>query len=384
MITTHLGGGGAERHLVRIANVLARSFQLRIAVLRSGGSYREFLTTDIPVDTIGAKWSQRSTLLSSQLSIGKLARLIDNHKIDCCVSFLEPASYATGKAIARSGRQPAHLVSIQNNLSHALTSYQRGARRFFLSGIREAIRGADGIIAISQGVGSGVAAEIPDCANKVRVIHNAATDRKQPIGRGAIVAADRGRFKAPRKLVVACGRLTEQKGYGDLLAAVALAKQHVDLGLWILGEGPLRTVLQEQVIELGLSDRVIFQGFVPDPRVYFAAADAFVLSSWWEGFGNVIVEAMSVALPVIVTDCPYGPGEIVTTNETGVVVPPRDPQRLAEAIITLLNDDSLRNTLGNAGQGRAMDFSADDIGAQYQQLITATISNEPAKARSLP
>ncbi len=375
LITTHLGGGGAERHLVRIANVLAHSFDLRIAVLRGGGSYLQFLTTDIPVDTIGAKWSQRSTLLSSQFSIGKLARLIDNHKIDCCVSFLEPASYAAGKAIARSDRKPAHLVSIQNNLSHALATYQRGTRRFFLSGICDAIQQADGIVAISHGVGSGVAAAIPNCANRIRVIYNAAMDRAESTCEMEIVAADRGRFAAPRKLLVACGRLTEQKGYGDLLAAVALAKQHVDLGLWILGEGPLRSALEQQVIELGLSDRVLFQGFVPDPRVYFAAADAFALSSWWEGFGNVIVEAMSVALPVIVTDCPYGPGEIVTTNETGMVVPPRDPRRLAEAIITLLSNDSLRNKLGKAGRERAHDFSADDIAEQYRQLIMATISN---------
>lgn len=360
---------------MRIANVLANSFQLRIAVLRGGGSYRQFLAANIPVDTIGANWSQRSTLLSSQLGISKLARLIDNHKIDCCLSFLEPASYATGKALAKSRRQPAHLVSIQNNLSHALATYQHGIRRFFLPGIREAIQQADGIVAISHGVGSGVAAEIPECTNKIRVIYNAAMDGKKPVGAGAIVAVDRGRFAAPRKLLVACGRLTEQKGYGDLLAAVALAKRHVDLGLWILGEGPLRDVLQEQVIELGLRDRVLFQGFVPDPRVYFASADAFVLSSWWEGFGNVIVEAMSVALPVIVTDCPYGPGEIVTSNQTGVVVPPRDPQRLAEAIITLLSDDNLRATLGEAGQRRAMDFSAEDIAEEYRQLITATISN---------
>lgn len=373
LITTHLGGGGAERHLVRIANVLANSFQLRIAVLRGGGSYRQFLAAEIPVDTIGSQWSQFSTLLSSQFSIGKLARLIDNHKIDCCVSFLEPASYAVGKAIAKCPRKPTHLVSIQNNLSHALAAYQHGMRRFFLSGIREAMQQADGIVAISHGVGNGVAVELPECANEVRVIYNAAMDRSDSAAKMEIMTVDRGRCAAPRKLLIACGRLTEQKGYIDLLAAVALAKQHVDLGLWILGEGPLRNVLQEKVIELGLSDRVQFLGFVPDPRVYFAAADAFVLSSWWEGFGNVIVEAMSVSTPVIVTDCEYGPGEIVDHGRSGLVVPVRRPDKLADAIVQILKDDKLRETLGCAGRLRANDFDSVRIASQYQALIDSLV-----------
>jgi glycosyltransferase involved in cell wall biosynthesis len=95
------------------------------------------------------------------------------------------------------------------------------------------------------------------------------------------------------------------------------------------------------------------------------AADVFVLSSLWEGFANVIVEAMSMGTAVIAADCPYGPNEIITHEKNGLLVPPRDAQRLSEAMIRLGNDETFRSAIASAGRERSGDFSARQLAAQY-------------------
>ena len=139
------------------------------------------------------------------------------------------------------------------------------------------------------------------------------------------------------------------------------------LELHILGDGELRESLARLAGELGIADRVTFLGFQRDPFRHMRKADIFVLSSLWEGFGNVLVEAMAMGAPVVSTDCPHGPGEIIKDGETGLLVPPGDDQPLAAALQRLIDDPMLRAKLGDAGQIRAQDFSAQRIGAAYAQ-----------------
>ena len=99
------------------------------------------------------------------------------------------------------------------------------------------------------------------------------------------------------------------------------------------------------------------------------AADVFVLSSLWEGFGNVIVEAMAMGTPVISTDCPHGPNEIITNGVNGLLVPPGDAAALAWAMLRLAEDASLRARLAQAGQLRAQHFSADRIVGEFEDVL---------------
>jgi len=97
--------------------------------------------------------------------------------------------------------------------------------------------------------------------------------------------------------------------------------------------------------------------------------DLFVLSSLWEGFANVVVEAMACGIPVVATNCPYGPGEIIDNGLNGILVPAKDPKALAQAIILILKNPELANSLGRCGFRRALDFDVKKIIKEYEELF---------------
>jgi glycosyltransferase involved in cell wall biosynthesis len=140
-------------------------------------------------------------------------------------------------------------------------------------------------------------------------------------------------FRQPGEPVfVTAGRLVAQKDHETLLRALALHRQRIPGRLLILGEGPMRDRLGALAAELGVDDAVDFLGFQANPLPMFRNADAFILSSRAEGFGNVLVEAMACGTPVISTDCRYGPAEILAGGRFGTLVPPHDPVSLAVAM----------------------------------------------------
>ncbi|WP_251963228.1 glycosyltransferase, partial [Salinibacter ruber] len=122
-------------------------------------------------------------------------------------------------------------------------------------------------------------------------------------------------------VVLGTGRLVEEKGFSTLLRAFAEVVRARRARLVILGEGKERPVLEQQAERLGVSDHVWMPGFVSNPMKYMADAEAFVLSSKSEGLGNVLVEAMACGTPVVSTDCPGGPSEVLQEGKHGRLVP---------------------------------------------------------------
>jgi glycosyltransferase involved in cell wall biosynthesis len=135
-----------------------------------------------------------------------------------------------------------------------------------------------------------------------------------------------------RPVFVTAGRLVAQKDHETLLRALAIHRQRFESRLIILGSGPLTEALHTLAGQLGLRDAVDFLGFQPNVLPYIRQADAFVLSSRCEGFGNVIVEAMGCGTPVISTDCEHGPAEILDHGRYGVLTEPRNPVAMADAM----------------------------------------------------
>ena len=155
-------------------------------------------------------------------------------------------------------------------------------------------------------------------------------------------------------LLVSCGRLVTQKAPLSLVEAIARSRHRPRL--WMLGDGPLRPVVERRVAELGLASRVRVLGFRDDPRPYLAAAQVFVSASRYEGFGNVLVEAMACGTPVVATDCPWGPAEILDSGKAGILAPPGDIAALAQAIDSLLDDPARSRELAARGRARAQIF----------------------------
>jgi glycosyltransferase involved in cell wall biosynthesis len=167
--------------------------------------------------------------------------------------------------------------------------------------------------------------------------------------------------------VVACGRLTAQKDYPTLLRAYAQADLAEDL--LIVGEGEDRPILEALARELGIEHRVHLLGHRDNPFPYMKPASFFVLSSIWEGFGLVVLEAMTLGLACVATDCPSGPGEILGGGEYGLLIRPGDVEGLAEAMRKLSRNQALREDLGRRSLLRAEQLNLKRMASEYRELL---------------
>jgi glycosyltransferase involved in cell wall biosynthesis len=183
-------------------------------------------------------------------------------------------------------------------------------------------------------------------------------------------ASPGGRSSLEAPVIAAAGRLNAQKGF-DLLIAAFAPLAHTDWTLRIHGGGPDRAALEAQIEQLGLAGRIVLTG--PERRLGEALAQAsiFALSSRFEGFGLVILEAMSHGLPVVSFDCPRGPGEIITTGRDGTLVAPEDVPGLTAALEELMTDPARRRAYGAAALETARAYDRRAVAAQWEELLLA-------------
>ncbi len=172
-------------------------------------------------------------------------------------------------------------------------------------------------------------------------------------------------------MIVSVGRLDRLKGFDNLLRAFAIVRQKQVTRLIILGEGEERSALQLLASELKVSDTVDMPGFVDHPERFMSRAAVFALSSRSEGLGVVLIEALACGIPVVSTDCPTGPREILGDSAYGILVPVDDPSALAAAILAKLSDAGDRQSL----RERAMEFSEEAAVQKYLALIDNIQSN---------
>lgn len=173
-----------------------------------------------------------------------------------------------------------------------------------------------------------------------------------------------------RKTVVAVGRLTYQKGFDLLLQAWAEVCRRVSgWQLAIVGDGELRSALSAQAESLGIADRVTFVPATKDVVPVYRDASILAMSSRYEGFGMVLLEAQTAGLPVVSFACKCGPSEIVNDGVDGYLVPPGDVDTMADRLVRLMQDDALRHTMGGRAFENAARFSIDAVMKQWIALF---------------
>lgn len=175
-------------------------------------------------------------------------------------------------------------------------------------------------------------------------------------------------------LLTAVGRLTHQKGFDLLLEAFALiAAKHPDWRLVIWGEGDERKALERQRDALGLKERVEMPGVTSRPGLWIEAADVFVLSSRYEGWGIVLLEAMAAGLPVVSFECEWGPGTMVTNGVDGILVPRENAGALAKALDEMLSNAAGREKMAAAAAISARKYLPENILAQWDKVVLTAV-----------
>ncbi|MBZ4193405.1 MAG: glycosyltransferase [Candidatus Contendobacter sp.] len=176
-------------------------------------------------------------------------------------------------------------------------------------------------------------------------------------------------------VVLAASRLSLEKGFDVQLRAFARVRQVTNARFFILGEGPLRLRIEGWITELGLSNDVKLLGFQRNPFAWMRLASVFLMASRLEGFGNALVEAMSLGLPVVSTACPYGPREIVEQGHSGLLSPVDDDAALADNLLRVLQNAEYATRLGEGARLRAKAFTMTAMIEGYERFVLTCLKN---------
>ena len=315
-----LAMGGGERISIALAQELVdQGVGVDLVVADARGPLRAEVPPQVTVVDLGA------TRLRA--AAPALVRYLRSRRPRTLVPTVEHASLLS-LAAGRLTGVPV-VVRVANTLSLLDARASSRKDRVVLALARRLYRGADALVACSEGMADDLAAYCGLARDRIQVIPNPSVGRD--LAARAAEQLDHPWFRPGEPpVVLGIGRLAPQKNFPLLIDA--FARLDTPARLVVLGEGPERPGLEEQVRSLGLVDRVDLPGLDPNPYRYLARAAVFALSSSWEGLPGVLIEALACGCDVVATDCPSGPREILRGGELGRLVPVDDPAALAAAL----------------------------------------------------
>jgi glycosyltransferase involved in cell wall biosynthesis len=352
-----LEGGGAERVMSNLASGLVeQGIDVEFVLVYKTGAYLEQISNQFKIVDLGV-----TRLISS---VYALANYLKKEQPSILLSALEDTNIIAICAAKIARVSTKVIVTVHNNLSQESLNATNLKRKYVPYLIRWFYPFCDRVIAVSQGVGEDLI-KFGIKPQQITVIYNPIFNpniSKQ--GAENIDFLWLNQSEVP--VILGVGRLEAQKDFATLIEAFALVKAQIPARLLILGEGSQREQLIMLAQSLQLSDRdFALPGFVSNPFAYMKRASLLVMSSTWEGFGNVIVEAMGLGTPVVSTDCPSGPAEILDGGKYGQLVAVKDPQAMAQAIISTLQNPLAADIL----QQRAREFSLEKSLTEYRKIL---------------
>ncbi len=353
-----LRGGGAERMMLNLASELRNKGEDVWLVVAQEES--DYVVPDILSDRVTYLDVSRI-----RKSLFPLMRYLRREKPDVLIATMTHANGIAILAKVLSWSDTQIIIREANTLSESVKGttqtrrYVRLLVAFFFYWL------ADEIVAVSEGVAN-------DLANTAKLSRERITVIRNPTITRAAIEKYQGTVTHPwftdkkTPVILAVGRLHPQKDYPTLIRAFAHALKERELRLVILGEGPDRRGLERYIVELDVEKHVDVPGFVENPYAYMEQADLYVLSSRWEGLPNTLIEALGAGTPVVATDCPSGPREILEDGRYGTLVPVGDPDALSEAMLEELSRSRSANFLREYARTT---FSAERAASAYLSLI---------------
>lgn len=355
-----LRGGGAERVFVLMANELAaRGHEVTLFTWNAEGPNAALVSDRVTLIDFGMPIRKEGYGKAATLrGLFRSAALFRQLQPDAVFSAPAFANLLVALALIMARSKAAFFPTF--HAAAALQARELGARAANLLS-QVVVRRAHKVVAVSAGIAGDLLAAGVN-RDRIAVIHNPLPPPGRRLGeqdwRAALETAD-------GPVIATAGRLVPVKDHRTLLHAFALLLKRRPARLVLFGEGPLEGELKAEAGRLGIADRVFFPGYVNDPAACYEGADLFVLTSRTEGFGNVLVEAMAAGVPVVSTDAPHGPREILADGVYGPLVPVGDAPALADAMGRLLERPTPEALLAR----RAADFSIEVIGGHYEALL---------------
>ncbi|MBD1906686.1 glycosyltransferase family 4 protein [Funiculus sociatus GB2-A5] len=360
LVIASMDCGGAQRVMSIIVNYWARKGWKVTLLTIDDGSEPPFYDLEksvlhIPLEIAGASGNLLAGLWNNLKRIYVMRQAIFYSNPDVVLSFIDETNVIT--LLATQGLNLPVVVSVHTDPTACP-----------ISKIWEQLRQwtyprADKIVVLSQAAQNFFS---PQLQNRISIIPNPVLRpkfEKNPFGQQLVKPA-----------VIALGRFAEEKRFDLLLQAFdKLKDRHPQWTLTILGEGELRPELESLRQELGLGDRVYLPGVVKNPYEFLQQADLFVMSSSFEGFPMALCEAMACGLPVISTDCPSGPREIIRDGVDGILVSKVDAEALAAAMDKLMSDEEERQRLAARAPEVTQRFSLETVMGMWEAVISEVI-----------
>jgi glycosyltransferase involved in cell wall biosynthesis len=304
----------------------------------------------------------------------ELRRFVAATNPDLVVAFL---SYFTVLSAVRAAFTSAKVIFDQQTpmsafLADADYEWRRPLRqRGFAAMTRIGYAAADLVIASSRGIARDLGEAFGVDPSRVRVVPNPVDlDKVQASAAEPLDAAYLERWRRP--VIVAAGRLAEAKNYPLLIEALALVRARVPATLFVLGQGERADDLRRHAVERGLGDVIVWCGFQSNPWKFMARADVFALTSRYEGFGNVLVEAMACGVPPVATRSP-GTEDIVRDGVDGLLTR-HTPDAVAASLTRLLSDATERDRMAASARASASRFAAAAIAESYDAVFAEALA----------
>lgn len=353
---------GAARVALNLAqgflNSLSPDIKVELVLTRGGGVFLQQVPPKVEIVNLNA--SKSPVIFNKFIALWRYFR---RRKPTFLIAIGDNINLA-GMAQRLSGSRTIVLAGVHNYLSLYIPNEHRSFKRILPYLLRWSFSQCEQIIAVSQGVAEDLASTTGLPLERIKVIYNPVISldflekAEEPVNHPWL-----GSKEIP--VILGAGRFVKQKDFSTLIRAFALVRQQRLARLIIIGQGAEQFGLEQLVHDLNLDEDVDFPGFVENPYAYMSRARVFVLSSAWEGFGNVIVEAMATGTAVVSTDCPSGPSEILENGKYGQLVPVGDFEALAHAILLTLENPISSPVL----KQKAQDFSIELIVEQYLNVM---------------
>ena len=363
-----LNGGGAERAAVHIINGLdAGRWDRSMFLFAREGPYLAELLPSIRIASADtpSRWRRWNAVRS----------FIAAERPEIVMAFLSFFSVLSAARAANAGAKV--IFNLQTPMSEFLTDadyqWRQGGHKTAFSAVTRVGYGAtDLIVATSQGVARDLTGAFGVDPDRIRVIPNPVDLDRVRAARGEAVD-ERLLPPGDGPLIVAAGRLADAKNYPLMIESFAALRQRLPARLCILGQGELEGQLRQLIAARGLTDSVRLAGFQSNPWKYIARADVFLLTSRYEGFGNVLIEAMACGVPVVATVSP-GTADIVRDGVDGLLIATHTPRAIADALMRVLGDADYRAELRSNAKTSAKRFGLPDAVARYDEVMTGVIA----------